>query len=47
MYFILSILICIKAYDWSPLEQVMKEGIGEHAFPGGVIIVGNATDTIF
>lgn len=44
---ILLTLVSIQAYDWSSLDEIMAEGIGERAFPGGIVIVGNATHTIF
>ena len=35
------------SYDWTPLEEVMKQGIADRAFPGGVVAVGNTTHVIY
>ena len=35
------------SYDWSPLEELMRQGIADRAFPGGVVAVGNATHIIY
>lgn len=37
----------LAVYDWSPVDQLFAKGILNKAFPGAVVLVGNATSAIF
>lgn len=37
----------LAAYDWTPLDDLFAQAILDRAFPGAVVMVGNATATLY
>ena len=46
MLYIYFLAVVGTALDWTPLDQVMQDGINQRAFPGAVVAVANATNVI-
>lgn len=44
---LLLLLHFVVSFDWTKLDQVMNDGIADRAFPGGVVLIGNATSTLY
>lgn len=46
MLYIYFLALAATALDWTPLDQVMQDGINQRAFPGAVVAVANATNVL-
>lgn len=44
---LLLFVTSITTFDWSPLDNLIKEAITEHAFPGASITVANDKQILF
>jgi beta-N-acetylhexosaminidase len=43
----LTFAVVESAYDWTPVNNIFNNAILNKAFPGAVVMVGNASTTIF